>query len=276
MFEGILERVATQRPLIHCITNYVTITDVANMVLACGGSPIMADDPQEVEEVTALCDGLVLNTGTLHTHTIPSVFLAGKRANALGHPVVLDPVGAGASRLRRDTIHQLLEQVQFAVIRGNSSEMRVVAQQHLTGASRGVDAGVGDATDEQNLEKVVRDAQSLSRRTGAVIAITGAIDVVADSQRAYIIRNGHPMMERITGTGCMLTGMVAAWCAANPGDTTRAVAAAVCAMGLCGQLAWERAQQEGGGVGLMRAHLADFMGSLTTKQLEEGKRVELR
>ena len=107
MFEGILERVATQRPLIHCITNYVTITDVANMVLACGGSPIMADDPQEVEEVTALCDGLVLNTGTLHTHTIPSMFLAGKRANALGHPVVLDPVGAGASRLRRDTIHQL-------------------------------------------------------------------------------------------------------------------------------------------------------------------------
>ena len=275
MFEGILEQVAARRPLVHCITNYVTVGDVANMVRACGGSPIMADDPAEVEEITAICDGLALNTGTLNARTIPSMLAAGRAANRLGRPVVLDPVGAGASRLRTETVRQLLEQVRFTVIRGNSSEMRVVAQQQPAGASRGVDAGAGDATSEQNLDQVVRGAKELAGRTGAVVAVTGAIDVVAGPQRAYIIRNGHPMMERITGTGCMLTGVVAAWCAANPQDPLRAAAAAVCAMGLCGQLAWEQAQREGGGVGLMRIHLADWMGKLTSAKLEEGKQVEL-
>ena len=276
MFEGILERVDQRHPLVHCITNYVTAGDVANMVLACGGSPIMADDLGEVEEVTALCDGLALNTGTFHAQKGPAMLAAGKTANRLGRPVVLDPVGAGVSRMRTDAIRQLLEQVRFTVIRGNASEMRVVAQQHPAGASRGVDAGAGDATDEQNLPQVVQTAKKLAGRTGAVVAITGAIDVVAGPERAYVIRNGHPMMERITGAGCMLTGVAAAWCAANPQDPLRATAAAVCAMGLCGQLAWERAQQEGGSAGLLRVHLTDFMSNLTTEQLEEGKRVELR
>ena len=201
---------------------------------------------------------------------------AGKAANRLGHPAVLDPVGAGVSRMRTGAIRQLLEQVRFTVIRGNASEMRVVAQQHPAGASRGVDAGAGDATREGNLDQAVRGARELARRAGAVVAITGAIDLVAGPEQVYVIRNGHPMMERITGAGCMLSGVIGAWCAANPEDPLRATAAAVCAMGLCGQLAWERARQADGGVGLLRIHLADFMGNLTTEQLEEGKDVELR
>ena len=124
MFEQILENVRRKSPLIHNITNYVTVNDCANMLLACGGSPIMADELEDAAEITAACGGLVLNIGTLNRRTIPAMFAAGKRANELGHPAVLDPVGAGASKLRTDTAFGLMEQVKFAVIRGNISEIR--------------------------------------------------------------------------------------------------------------------------------------------------------
>ena len=121
MFAECFENVRSTCPLIHNITNYVTVNDCANMVLACGASPIMADDAAEVEEITAICGGLNINIGTLNKRTIESMFLAGKRANALNHPVVLDPVGAGASKLRTETAQKLLEEVKFTVIRGNIS-----------------------------------------------------------------------------------------------------------------------------------------------------------
>lgn len=138
MFEHIISSVAEKTPLIHCITNYVTVNDVANVLLACGGSPIMADDAEEAEEMTSICNGLVINIGTLNARTISSMVLAGKKANELGNIVVLDPVGAGATKLRTQTTLRLLEEVKFSVIRGNISEIKTVYQG--SGTTKGVDA----------------------------------------------------------------------------------------------------------------------------------------
>lgn len=267
-----LDNLREKTPLIHCITNYVTVNDCANILLACGGSPIMADDEGEVEEITSLCAGLDINIGTLNSRTIQSMLKAGKRANALGRPVVLDPVGAGASSLRTNTTNQLLEQVRFTVIRGNSSEIKMVALG--TGDTQGVDAAAADATTQENLPQVAKYAKELAARTGAVIAITGAIDLVADASKALAIRNGHPMMSKITGTGCMLSAITAAFVAANPGKALEATASAVCAMGLCGELAYQKVKAQGAGTGTLRVALIDAMSNLTGEQLEGGAKIE--
>lgn len=238
MLGELLDNVRQRRPLVHNITNYVTVNDCANILLACGGSPIMADDIGEVEEITALCGGLCVNIGTLNARTIPSMLAAGKKANQLGHPAVLDPVGAGASRLRTDTALRLVEQVRFAVIRGNISEVKTLALGG--GSTQGVDADVGDAVTKDSLEEAVRFAKGFAQKTGAVVAITGAIDIVAGGERAFCIFNGHPMMSGVTGTGCQLSAMTAAYVTANPDRPLEAAAAAVCAMGVCGELAQQR------------------------------------
>ena len=214
MFQEMLENVRGKCPLIHNITNYVTVNDCANIVLACGASPIMSDDQSEVEEITTICGGLNINIGTLNKRTIESMFLAGKRANALSHPVVLDPVGAGASKLRTETAQKLLEEVKFTVIRGNISEVKTLASG--SGTTKGVDADVADKVSEENLDSAVAFAKAFAEKMGAVVAITGAIDIVADGKKAYCIRNGHPMMSSITGTGCQLSAMTAAYVTANP------------------------------------------------------------
>ncbi len=274
LFEKIIENVRKTRPLVHCITNYVTVNDCANMLLASGASPIMADDIAEVEEVTSICGALALNIGTLSERTIASMFRAGKKANELGHPVVLDPVGAGASALRTDTAKSLLSEIRFAVIRGNISEIKTIASG--SGTTQGVDANVSDAVTGGNLDLAVRFAKDLSAREGAVIAITGAIDIVADVKNAYCIKNGHPMMSRITGTGCMLTALLAGFCGANPNDTLDAAAAAVAAMGLCGEIAYEKTQGTGGGTGSFRMHLLDAMSQMDAKTLNGGLKIEFR
>ena len=184
-----LDRVRERRPLIHCITNYVTANDVANLLLACGASPIMADEPEEVEEITARCAGLSLNLGTPSRRTIPSLMRAGVKAGELGRPVVLDPVGVGASALRLRTAQDLMARVPFTVLRGNVSELRALTggQEH----TRGVDAGGADAVTEAELERGVAFAKGTARRTGTVVAVTGAIDLVSDGEQCVVIRNGH-------------------------------------------------------------------------------------
>ena len=214
MFRNLFANVRAKSPLVHNITNYVTVNDCANIVLACGASPIMADDAAEVEDITSLCAGLNLNIGTLNSRTIPSMLLAGHTANRLGRPVVLDPVGAGASHLRTETALRLLREVKFTVIRGNISEIRTLAAG--SGTTKGVDADAADKVTDETLDKTVAFAKAFAARTGAVVAVTGAIDIVADGERAFCIRNGHPMMSAVTGTGCQLSALTAAFCAANP------------------------------------------------------------
>lgn len=265
MLKEMLKNVRERRPLIHNITNYVTVNDCANMLLACGGSPIMSDDADEVEEITGICAGLNINIGTLNRRTIPSMLSAGKKANELGHPVVLDPVGAGASVLRTRTALQLLEEVRFTVIRGNVSEIKTLA--NGSGTTKGVDADVADVVTGENIGQAVSFAKSFAAKSGAVVAITGAIDIVADAEKVYCIYNGHPMMSDITGTGCQLSSLVAAYVAANPGRELDAACAAVCAMGVCGEIAHERLQSLDGNASY-RNYIIDAMYHLDGETLE--------
>lgn len=272
MFEEIMKNVAAKTPLVHCITNYVTVNDCANILLACGASPIMADDAAEAEEITSICSALDINIGTLNRRTVESMLLAGKKANALSRPVVLDPVGAGASALRTDTAHELMKAIRFSVIRGNISEIKTVARG--SGTTKGVDADGNDAVTEENLDRAVAFARELSAKTGAVIAITGAIDIVADAEKAYAIRNGNRLMSKITGTGCMLTAVIAGFCGANPNNLLEATAAAVCAMGLCGELAFEKLQKTDGGTATYRTYLIDVMSKMNPEILNGGIKIE--
>ena len=273
MFQEMLENVRGKCPLIHNITNYVTVNDCANIVLACGASPIMSDDQSEVEEITTICGGLNINIGTLNKRTIESMLLAGKRANALNHPAVLEPEGARASKLRTETAQKLLEEVKFTVIRGNISEVKTLASG--SGTTKGVDADVADKVSEENLDSAVAVAKAVAEKTGAVIAITGAIDIVADGKKAYCIRNGHPMMSSITGTGCQLSAMTAAYVTANPEHPLEAAAAAVCAMGLAGELAHARLSAQDGN-STYRNYIIDAIYNMTPEQLEKGAKYEVR
>lgn len=273
MFQNMFENVRKNSPLIHNITNYVTVNDCANMILACGASPIMADDKEEVEDITTICAGLNINIGTLNSRTIASMLLAGKKANELNHPVVLDPVGAGASKLRTETALKLLEEVKFTVIRGNISEIKTLASG--SGTTKGVDADVADKVTEENLADAVAFAKTFAKETGAVIAITGAIDIVADCKKAYCIRNGHPMMSSITGTGCQLSAMTAAFVTANPDNPLEAAAAAVAAMGYAGELAYDRLDSKDGNA-TYRNYIIDAIYNMTPEMLEKGANYEVR
>ncbi len=273
MFGEYLENVRKQTPLIHNITNYVTVNDVANVLLACGASPIMADDADEAEEITSVCGGLCINIGTLNKNTIPSMFLAGKKSNALAHQTVLDPVGAGASRLRTDTARRLTEQIRFDVIRGNISEIKALALG--SSGTKGVDADVADAVTEETLDAAVSFAQAFSQKTNSVIAVTGAVDIVADRERCFLIRNGRPEMGKITGTGCQLSAIIAAFITANPGKILEAAAAAVCVMGLAGEIGHQNMRPEDGNAAYRR-RIIDAVCHMDAKTLEEGARYEIR
>lgn len=267
-----LDRTREKKPLAHNITNYVTVNDVANSVLAVGASPIMSDDEAEVEEITSICDCLNVNIGTLNSRTIRSMFLAAKKAEELGHKTLLDPVGAGASALRTKTAIELSRKSHFDVIRANISEMKALAEGR--GSTRGVDADSSDAVTESNMERAVSFAKNFSCETGSVIAITGAIDIVADAEKAFVIRNGRAEMGRVTGTGCCLSAIACAFIASSP-DTLSAAAAAVCAMGLAGEIAWS-AMREGDGNAAYRTRIIDALFNMTGSALDKGARYETR
>lgn len=274
MFHRIYKNVQEKPPLVHCITNYVTVNDCANMLLACGGLPIMADDIREVEDITALCNGLCLNIGTLNDRAFQSMLSAGKKANQLARPVVLDPVGAGASAFRTSAAFELLSQIDFAVIRGNSSEIKTLAQG--IGTTQGVDANESDAVTVENLEDTVAWVKALSAQTGAVIVMTGAMDIVAEPGKAVVIYNGHPMMSKITGSGCMLSAVIAAFAAANSDEILLAAVSAVCAMGLCGEIAYKKTTARNGGTSAYRGELIDGMSLMTADTLQGGAKFEHR
>lgn len=265
-----LENVRKASPLIHNITNYVTVNDVANALLACGASPIMADEPDDAEEITSICNGLNINIGTLNSRTIASMFRAGAKAQELGHALLLDPVGAGASKLRTDTALKLMKSLKFDVIRGNSSEIKTLASG--SGHTHGVDVNEADTVSEDNLSFMIEFVKDFARSSGAVIALTGAIDLVADSERCFVIRNGRPEMGRITGTGCQLSGIMTAFIAANPDDKLEAAASSVAMMGLAGELAFN----EHNGNATYRNKIIDAIYFFTGKVLDGGARYEVR
>ena len=273
VLKTMLENVRAKTPLVHNITNYVTVNDVANVLLAAGGSPIMSDDADDVEDITSICGGLNINIGTLNKNTIPSMFLAGKKANALGHIVLLDPVGAGASRLRTDTANRLMQEVRFDAVRGNISEIKTLCTG--SGSTKGVDADAVDAVTEANLDNGVQLVKTFAAQTGCIIAVTGAIDLVSDGERCWCIRNGRAEMSRITGTGCQLSALMTAFLVANPNRKLDAAAAAVCMMGLAGEIGWAN-MQPGDGNSTYRNRIIDAIFNMTGDALEEGAKYELR
>ena len=268
-----MDNVRKNVPLVHNITNYVTVNDVANILLACGGSPIMSDEPEDVEDITSVCGGLNINIGTLHQSSIEGMLLAGKKANELGHPVLLDPVGAGASRLRTDTALRIMKEIKLTVIRGNISEIKTLA--YGSGTTKGVDADVADAVTEETLNDAIAFVKNFARKTSCIIAVTGAIDLVSEGEICYVIRNGRPEMGKITGTGCQLSGMMTAYVTANQEKPLEAAASAVCIMGLAGEIGWSR-MQEGDGNATYRNRIIDAVYQMTGEDLERGAKYEVR
>ena len=268
---GVLEQVRTKAPLIQCITNFVTVNDCANILLAAGASPTMAQDIREVEEAVAGADGLVCNLGAIDF--VDSMILAGKQANELSIPVVLDPVAAGGTALRRELSARLLEEVRFTAIRGNASEIRALAGQMSRGS--GVDVAAWDAITAENLSQSVELISDLAQKTGAVIAVSGVMDVVSDGTQTVLLNNGCSTMARITGSGCMLTTLIGGFCAAAPEHPFEATCAAMAAMGICGEIAEEKRLKNKTGNATFRADLIDAIFNLTEQELKERIRYEV-
>ena len=220
-----------------------------------------------------VCGGLNINIGTLNQRSIQAMFRAGEKAASLGHVLLLDPVGAGASALRTNTAVELMEKLPFTVIRGNISEIKTLALG--SGKTRGVDADVSDAVSDGNLDAAVAFVKDFARRSHAIVAVTGAIDLVSDADRCFVIRNGRPEMGKITGTGCQLSGMMTAFVAANPDRRLEAAAAAVCAMGLAGEIGWSRMAQ-GDGNSTYRNRIIDAIYNMDGAALDKGAKYEVR
>ena len=266
-----LSLVRERAPLVQCITNFVTVNDCANIILAAGGSPSMADDVREAAEAVRGSAALVCNLGAIAA--VDAMVPAGKAANELGKPVVLDPVAAGNTALRRQESGRLLAGVKFAAIRGNASEIRALARGELTGS--GVDVSGEDAVSDATLPRTVKTARLLAKQTGAVVAVSGPIDVVTDGGQTILLRNGCATMARITGSGCMLTSLLGAFCGADPGHPFEAACAAIAAMGVAGDLAEERRLRNGTGNATFRTDLIDAVFNLTEEQLNGRVRYEV-
>jgi len=248
----ILQAIRRKKPIIHQITNYVTVQDCANVVLALGGSPIMADAEQELEDIVRLSNALVINIGTLNNRTRSSMFTAAHIARDCGIPVILDPVGSGASSYRTQTVQNLISNLVPNVIRGNLSEIRSVAQ--LSSHTSGVDSAGCDGAGQ--VEQTKEIACKLSRKLGCIVAITGKTDIVSDGTSVAIIENGHPALTQITGTGCMSTAMVGTCCAVTDDYFSDTVTALLC-MGIGGELASVHA-----GLGSFHTALFDHLSTL--------------
>lgn len=289
MFQTYLEKVRQNKPVIHAITNYVTAGACANMLLACGASPIMADDPLEAAEISRVCHGLVLNMGTFSQSRLEAMMAAGKEANQLGHPIVLDPVGIGASEFRSKGAQRLLENLNISAIRGNLSEIRTLTNVLLKirdkgweteQRNRGVDVSFSDVITKNTLGDTIDLAKRLAQAADCVVVITGEIDVAADSRQAVCIYNGHEMMKTVTGTGCQLSSLIAAFLAADrmdrkPSNPILAAAAATMSIGICGEQAWHMKRPGEGNAAFGNA-MIDAMYCLDAASLERDGRYEIQ
>lgn len=271
IFSGIIENVRQKSPLVCNMANIVTVADCAAVTTACGGRIKVLSDCEE--ELIGICDGVNINMGTPDKHKLEVMVQVGVMANKFKKPLLIDPVGVGASKIRTDTAVRLMNEVKFSVIRGNISEIKTL----ITGSGKtmGVDANVDDKVTEKNLARAVEFAGNFSLKTGAVVAITGSIDIVTDGKTAFCIYNGDKMMSSITGSGCMLSAMMAAFVSANGNNILNSAAAAVCTMGICGERARKRLLNDEGS-GSFRRYLIDEIENISQTDLEREARYEIR
>jgi hydroxyethylthiazole kinase len=255
-----LARIREQKPLVHQITNYVVMNETANATLALGALPVMAHAVEEVEEMVGLAGALVLNIGTLSPHWIEAMVLAGRAANARGIPVVLDPVGAGATRYRTDTARGLLAEVPIDVLRGNAGEIATLVG--IEAEVRGVES-IAASGDPAEL------AREAAHTLDLVAAVTGPVDHVSDGERVVAVSNGHELMGTVSGTGCMSTALTGAFLAAGPDEPLEAAVEALVAFGVAG----EDAAVDARGPGTFHAGLYDALAGLDPERLDERARV---
>lgn len=260
----LLREVRIKNPLIHNITNYVTVNDCANAILAIGASPIMADDVAEVEEIVSISSALVINIGTLNQRTITSMIIAGKKANELHIPVVLDPVGAGASSLRNKTTQEILSEVKIDIIRGNLSEISFVAG--LSASTKGVDTSKAD---ERNDAEAI--AKSVANKYSCVVGITGQVDVISDGIRVAKVANGHKLLSKVTGTGCMTSALVGSFCGITK-DYYTATVTGITAMGIAGEISFIKTREMG--TGSFHIGIIDTLSNMNSTYFVERAKID--
>lgn len=255
-----LRRMRAQRPLVHQITNFVVMNETANATLALGALPVMAHAPEEVAEMAAVAGALVLNIGTLTTEWVDAMVLAGRAANAAGTPVILDPVGAGATRLRTESARRILGEVRVAVLRGNAAEVATLAGR--AAEIRGVESMGSDGD-------IADIARAAAVALGLVAAVTGPVDAVSDGEVTLRVANGHAMLAGVTGTGCIASALTGCFAAVNREQPLRAAAEALVALGLAG----EDAAAQSHGPGSFHVALYDALHALSPDTIDARARV---
>jgi hydroxyethylthiazole kinase len=250
-----LREVRERKPLVHQITNYVVMNETANATLALGALPVMAHAREEVEDMVALAGALVLNIGTLSPHWVEAMLLAGRAANEHGVPVVLDPVGAGATGFRTDTARRLLDELKIAVLRGNQGEVATLVG--VEAEVRGVES-IGAGGESADL------ARTAARNLGLVAAVTGPVDHVSDGDRALAVANGHELLASVTGTGCMSSAITGSFLAVARDRPLEAAAGALAAFGVAG----EDAARDAKGPGSFHVGLYDALAALDPETLD--------
>lgn len=254
-----LKNMREKRPLIHNITNFVVMNYTANALLACGASPVMAHASEEVEEMVSFAGALVLNIGTLTLDWIDSMLKAGKRANELNVPIILDPVGSGATNLRTESAKRLIDELSIQVVRGNASEVLSLA--HEGSRTKGVDS-------IHRVDDAAEAALILAKELNTTLAITGKVDLITDGERIYRVSNGHDLMGYVTGTGCTATVIIGAFLAVDP-DPVTATTTGLAYFGLAGEKAAAKAQAPGS----FMIALLDALYTIDEKNIEKGAKI---
>ncbi|MBQ6219353.1 MAG: hydroxyethylthiazole kinase [Methanosphaera sp.] len=267
----LVEKLRQNSPLTHCITNVVTVRDCANAVLAIGGSPIMANAPEEAEEIVSIANSLVINIGTLTTEQIETMKISAKKATKMEKPFVLDPVGVGISKIRNETPIDIIKESKPAIIRGNLSEIKAIAMfygilEECTTA-KGVDVAEGDIINEDTLESNAQIVKNIAEKLGTTIAVSGPIDIISDGNTVYTLANGDAMMANITGTGCMLGCLMGSYVAVE--DSLTAATTATAVMSIAGELAAKRTKDNNEGTGSFGVYLIDELSKMTPDTLKQ-------
>jgi hydroxyethylthiazole kinase len=258
-----LRAIRERKPLVHQITNYVVMNETANATLALGALPVMAHAREEVEEMVGLAGALVLNIGTLSPHWVEAMLLAGRAANAAGTPIVLDPVGAGATRYRTDTSKRILSEVDVTVLRGNRGEVATLVG--VPAEVRGVESMASGDEDAE----VAEVARTAGRSLGVIASVTGAVDHVSDGDRVLAVANGHQLLASVTGTGCMSSALTGCFLAVKPTEPLEAAAEALAAFGV----AAEEAAPGAKGPGSFHVNLYDALAALDPATLDGRTRI---
>ena len=266
----LLNNVKEKNPLVHHITNYVTVNDCANITLAIGGSPVMAEDINEVCEMVSLASSLVLNIGTLNSISIESMLAAGKRANELNIPVILDPVGAGATSYRTETAKRIISEVKLAVIRGNLSEIKTLYG--IETKTKGVDACENISVNGNEFSDEKEMAMAFANKLNTVVAITGAVDLITDGKTLYSVENGHKIMSKVTGTGCMCTSLIGSYLGAGDSNLLGALAGVV-SMGIAGEVAYEGLDKNHDGTGTLKVKILDAIYNLSKTEIVKRSKI---